>query len=253
MAGADRYPTSMPYLFAVLFPACAPLTQPVASPTAETPAPVQELPFEEQLTGGASTDATLPLVVTLHGRGSDPVRFQKFFAKLDAPLRIVHLEAPVEEHDGRAWFSFRGKTRATLQAEVDALADRAVATTRALSASRPTVGKPVVVGFSQGSIVVYAMVLRHPEVFEKALPIAGGMMTQMPADVHDGEVQMPKVIAMHGQRDPVMYPGMSAEAAAALEQLGFPAEVRFFPENVHWIDGELELALHQELTPSSKL
>ena len=225
-----------------------------ASPTAPGPASRPEpaptaLAYEEQLTGGASADDVLPLVVTLHGRGSDPVRFQKFF-DLDFAARIVHLQAPIKEHDGRAWFVFRGKTGATLRAEVDELADQATRTIERLVEERPTVGRPTLVGFSQGSIVVYAMVLRHPEAFEKALPVAGGLMSDPPPPM-DKDASMPEVVAMHGERDPVIPPRASVSAIAALDQLGFPAQMRSFPDNVHWIDGDLKRALHDELRPES--
>ncbi|MEO0600489.1 MAG: alpha/beta fold hydrolase [Myxococcota bacterium] len=224
--------------------ACTRSSQP-ARP-AESPEPAT-LRWEEQLTGGADTNAELPLVITLHGRGSTPQGFRRFFERLDVPVRIVHLEAPVLEHDGRAWFTFRGKTRETLQAEVDDLADQAVRVTQELQKTKPTKGEPVVVGFSQGSIVVYAIVLRHPDAFAKAIPVAGGLMSQMPPS--SASEERPEVIAMHGERDPVMNPGMSARAAEQLKALGFPAEARFFPDNVHWIDGDLERALHDELRP----
>ncbi|MEN0066738.1 MAG: prolyl oligopeptidase family serine peptidase [Myxococcota bacterium] len=210
-----------------------------------TPAKPQLLPWVEQLTANANKDATLPLVVTMHGRGSDPERFQKFFADLDVPMRIAHLEAPVLEHDGRAWFTFRGRTRQDLRNEVDRLADLAVKTTERIEQTRPTEGKPILVGFSQGAMVVYACVLRHPGVYRKALPVSGVLFTEPPTDHNAGD--MPPVVAMHGERDPVIGPAASVDAVRALQQLGTQAELRLFPDAVHWIDGELQKALFEEL------
>ncbi len=204
------------------------------------------LPWVEQYVGGASAEhGPLPLVVTLHGRGSTPERFRSFFEDLTEPLRIVHLEAPVSEHDGRAWFTFRGKATEALHAEIDGLADRAERTVRDVLAARSTEGKPVVMGFSQGSMVVYAMVLRHPARFAKAIPVSGVLLSSMPPSVDAAE--MPPIVAMHGERDPIIGPAASARAVAELTSRGMPAELRLFPEAVHWIDGDLQQALFEEL------
>jgi len=239
----------LPFLVVAVAPlACSP-SMTVRPEASADPAPaLAPLPYEVQLVGGATEQDRLPLVVTLHGRGSDPVRFQRFFADLGFPARIVHLEAPVEEHDGRAWFSFRGKDRATLQAEVDELADRAVLTTEQLRARLPSYGKPALVGFSQGSMVVYTMLVRHPAVFDVAVPVAGAYFGTRAA-LDDG-AELPPVIAMHGLKDPVMSPGSSAAAVDALRRAGFPAELRTFPDAVHWISGDLKRALHDALRPS---
>jgi len=53
---------------------------------------VEPLPFHEQITGGAAPTDELPLIVTLHGRGSDPARFTRFFEDHDlllCPAAIV--------------------------------------------------------------------------------------------------------------------------------------------------------------------
>lgn len=205
------------------------------------------LPWVEQVTGDASPDDPLPLVVTLHGRGSDPERFQKFFEDLDVPVRIAHLQAPVAEHDGRAWFTFRGKSRDRIRDEIDLLADAAVRTTERILASRQTLGKPVVTGFSQGAMVVYSMALRHHDRFAKALPVSGVLMNDPPPEM-DGPA-MPKVVALHGMRDPIIGPSASRRAVATLEKMGVNAELKLFPDAVHWIDGELKAALHAELRP----
>ena len=200
----------------------------------------------EQLTGGASAHETLPLIVTLHGRGSDPKRFQSFFQDLPAKMRIVHLQAPVKEQDGRAWFQFRGKTRDMIGEEIDLLADLAVQTTSKVMSARPTEGKPAVVGFSQGAMVVYAIAMRHPQTFRKAIPVSG-VLIDMPENPPVGDA-MPPVVALHGERDPVIGPRASTDAVRQLTKMGVDARVELIPGAVHWIDGDLKKALYRELT-----
>ena len=216
-------------------------TAPIGVPK---PVAATTLPALEQLVGGVQPGEPAAWVVTLHGRGSDPERFQRFFADMPGPARIFHLEAPVKEHDGRAWFTFRGKFSGDLQREIQSLAAKANRTVADLEKRYPTVGKPSVVGFSQGSMVVYDMVLQAPEMYAQALPVSGAMLTPMPEDMPH---EVPPVVALHGMKDPIIGPSASQRAINSFAKYGLDASLRTFPDAVHWIDGELKTALHQAL------
>jgi phospholipase/carboxylesterase len=218
---------------------------PSAAQGAEGPAP---LPYVEQVTGGADPESALPLVVTLHGRGSTPESFRQFFESMDAPARLIHLRAPIEEHDGRAWFTFWNHSRAGLMDEMRTLAERAVATAEQVREARPTRGEPLITGFSQGAMLVYVIALRHPEAFAAALPVSGVCFDGFYGDVPpERYAEMPPIVAFHGLDDPIIPVRSERRTIEALQRRGVTAELRTFPDVPHWIMRGLRTDLHAEI------
>ncbi|MEM1414793.1 MAG: alpha/beta hydrolase-fold protein [Myxococcota bacterium] len=211
---------------------------------AEAPAP-EPLPYVELRTAGAGEGAELPMVVALHGRGSDETRFLRFFEGYPTPARIISVQAPVDEGNGRAWWSFRGKSGAEVAAEMRGLAERIVATTRAAEARYPTRGLPALTGFSQGAMLVYLLALEHPRVFGRAISVAGVLFDRFVPDALPAGV--PPIVALHGSRDPVIPPSSERRSIASLQARGADARYREFDDVPHWIMGELKTALHEEL------
>src|SRR5262249_47724712 len=75
----------------------------------------------------------------------------------------------------------------------------------AIARVRPTVGKPIVSGFSQGGGMSFAIALRHPELIAFACPYAG----EVPASVFRGvtpPAARPEVHAIQGEADTVVVP-----------------------------------------------
>lgn len=208
---------------------------------------VELLRHHVQLTGGARPEDTLPLIVTLHGRSGTPAHFTRFFTDLDVPARLLHLEAPVEEGDGRAWFTFRFKTPDMLAEETRLLARRAVATTRRFMETHPTRGQPVVTGFSQGAMIVYLIALEHPDAFAEAFPVAGLLVTDYGIGP-DSLAHLPPIVAFHGEDDPIMSVASERRTIATLRSRGARAELRTYPNVAHWIQRGLKDDLHRELT-----
>ncbi|MGF1468307.1 MAG: alpha/beta hydrolase [Sandaracinaceae bacterium] len=212
--------------------------------TAARPEP---LAYVEQLTGGADPGDRLPLVITLHGRGATPESFQQFFEAMAHPARLIHLEAPIEEHDGRAWFTFWNHTPQGLANTMATLADRAAETARRVARDRPTRGRPVVTGFSQGAMLVYIMALRHPDAFAAYLPVSGVLPRAFTPDAGARLDDLPPIVAFHGEADPIIPLSAERRTIAMLRAHGANAEIRTFPDIPHWIMGALREDLHREL------
>ncbi|MEO0325356.1 MAG: hypothetical protein AAF447_20530 [Myxococcota bacterium] len=237
--------------------ACSPSSPPAAPPSASAPESAPEapepaaapLPALELRTAGAPEGAELPLVVALHGRGSDEVRFLRFFEGYPEPARILSVQAPVDEGNGRAWWSFRGKSGAEVAAEMRGLAARIIATTEQAMARYPTRGRPSLTGFSQGAMLVYLIALEHPRVFSRAVSVGGVLFDRfVPASLPAG---MPPFVALHGGRDPVISPAAERRSIARLRELGADARYREFEDVPHWIMGTLKDAFHEELAAAA--
>lgn len=217
-----------------------------AAPATATNAPPKPLNFIERVTGNPESGASLPLVVALHGRGDTPEGFTERLSGYTHAARFVYLEAPIDEGKGRGWFTFDPMpgSRKRTTAKVRRLVDRLMVSLDRIEASSGTQGKPVLLGFSQGAMVVYAAALAHPERFAAALPVSGALFeTLIPEDMGERGPKLPPVIAFHGEDDPVIPARASVRAIDTLKAAGASAEIRRFAGVPHWITGDMKKSL----------
>ena len=116
-----------------------------------------------------NTDPESPLVVLLHGRGSNEQEILPLSGHLPASRSYVAVRAPIAEGAGFAWFANRGIGRPrpeSLRANIDWFREW-------LDAEAPT-GRPVVlVGFSGGAAFAGGLVLDDPSRFAGAAILYG--------------------------------------------------------------------------------
>ena len=142
----------------------------------------EPLPYIELVTGGAAADAELPLIIALHGRGDTAEDFAPLFRDFAVPARVAVLRPPHAWGGGQAWFigaRAHVDNRAAIAAELLALADRVVATAEAIRARPSDARRPVVMGFSQGGMLAWAVALEHPRAFSAAFPASGFLFPEM--------------------------------------------------------------------------
>jgi phospholipase/carboxylesterase len=186
-------------------------------------APEPPLQFVERVLGGAATDE-LPLLIALHGLGDSPESFIELFDDLGLPLRVVAPRAPDPYAVGTSWFPIDDPKRAP-----DAIVARAaliVKLVEHLRSTRKIRGKPIVMGFSQGGMLSFALAAYHPARFAAALPIAGMLPASLPAFQ-----KAPKgfrVIAFHGREDARIPYADGERTVARLKRAGTEASLTGF-------------------------
>ena len=218
-------------------------SSPASAARAERPQP---LPFIEIVTGGARAGDELPLIIALHGRGDTAEGFAPLFRDMPVRARVAVLRPPHAWGGGQAWF-LGGWTpadkRAATAAELLAHADRVAATAEAIRTSRPTRGKPVVMGFSQGGMLTWAVALKHPRAFAAAFPVAGFLFPEMLEQTRLDAPAMPPIVAFHGGADPLVSADDDRRGVRLLEKRGVRVDLRIYPGVQH----ELPPALVSEL------
>jgi phospholipase/carboxylesterase len=106
-------------------------------------------------------DATVPLVVLLHGRGSKEREIAGLADHLPTGPSYVAVRAPIAEGGGFAWFANRGVGRPVAESLADAMT-----WFRAWLEDVAPPGRPVVlVGFSGGATFAGGLVLDNPTRF----------------------------------------------------------------------------------------
>jgi phospholipase/carboxylesterase len=237
-------------LAALLLTACERSAPEPAPPPAATAAPAASGPPEaagvrylERLTGGASADEPLPLVVAMHGLGDRPEAFAPVYTSLPARARLI---VPYGEpwNEGFSWFPPGSLDDPARLADGTArAADRVAAMIEVLSRTRPTRGKAIVTGFSQGGMLSFTLAVRHPELVAAAFPVGGLLAPALvPASWPMGKVA-PPLLAFHGEADERVPIARARASVEALRALGLDARLSSYPGVGHAIPPALRADL----------
>lgn len=207
--------------------------------TESAAAPPPPLAYVER-TIAAPADAKLPLVVVMHGLGSSPEEILSLLDGFDVPVRVIAPRAPDRWEVGTSWYPIDEPARAT--AVVQRRAAAVVALTAAVARARPTRGKPIVTGFSQGGVLSFALAAYHPAKLTAALPIAGMLRATSPA-FRKAPAGF-RLIALHGQDDQRI-PFAQAEATVArLQKVGTRASLEGFEGVGHTVSPAMLARFH---------
>lgn len=211
-----------------------PATPAPASAPAATAQPVG-LGVVELTTGGAAKDATLPLIVALHGLGDRPEAFAGVFDGFASPARILVPRAFDAWGDGYSWFPFRPADGDAQRAPgIERAAERVANDIAIWAKRRPTRGKPIVTGFSQGGMLSFAIAARHPDLVRAAFPI-GGVLPEPLWPALDAAKPSVRIVALHGEADERVPLGPTRRGVDALVARGFAARLESFPGVGHGI------------------
>lgn len=211
-----------------------------------------ELYYIEAVFGGARFEDPMPMAVLIHGRG-DRARIPGGpFWGLGAPIRVIVPQAPEPLGAGYEWLPVR-----VGQGLVDRLTTSLVARAaqvalmlRELQRTLPTVGRPLVAGFSQGGMLTFALAVQHSDVVEAAFPLSAWLPPALVPTYRRDDVVFPRIRGMHGTADRVIPPDPTEDAYVLLRERGFDAELVLFDGVGHEMTEAMNEQLHQWLLES---
>ncbi len=204
--------------------------------------------YLEHVTGGSRADDRLPMIVVLHPMGGDPADMLYLFERYSRPARLIFPYG----HPGGGKYLWYDSVREDVAAPVVTReADRLAAVLAALVVARPTLGKPLVTGFSQGGIMTFALAVTHPESLAAAFPISGMLPPSLyPSAAISSRPRpraFPPVMAFHGDVD-LAVPTRSARASIAeLQHAGYVAELHEFAGLGHDLSDQEQRALLERI------
>ncbi|HEY6555764.1 MAG TPA: dienelactone hydrolase family protein [Polyangiaceae bacterium] len=206
-----------------------------------------DIAYIELLTGGAQEEQRLPLIIAIHGLGDRPDRFAGFVDAFDVPARIVLPRGLTAHGDGFSWFWFGdGRDVARISSGVEAAAARLARAIDVISRERPTRGKAIVTGFSQGGMLSFALAVLHPELVGAAYPLAGVVPPPLIEKIPDAG-RFPPIFALHGEADSVIRLADTRRSVAALKKRGLAVELKTYPGVQHTPSFEMGFELFQQL------
>ena len=214
------------------------------------------LSLEHLIRPSSLTEGEPPVMFLLHGYGSNEEDLFSFAPELPKELCIISVRAPYPmEPYGNAWYAInfdaqQGKWSDDVQAASSR--DKIVAfigeacTAYGLDAARVTL-----LGFSQGTILSYAVALSYPEKIENVIALSGYINERiLITDYQDKNHKNLSIYASHGQVDQVIPPEWAQKASPFLDKLGienvyeeFPVGHGVAPENFYslkkWLVGKI--------------
>lgn len=180
----------------------------------------------------ASDDA--PLIVLLHGRGTNRFDLMALADHMPAQARVVFPEAPFNAAAwgygmGAAWYQYLGRNRPgpdSFSRSLDELAEL-IGHYQAQSV--------VVGGFSQGGTVSMAYALTHPGALAGVLNFSGFLADHPRVVASPENVGGVKFFWGHGHQDPSIPFDLALEGRAELARAGADLTSRDYDIG-HWID-----------------
>ncbi|MBI4820908.1 MAG: dienelactone hydrolase family protein [Deltaproteobacteria bacterium] len=219
----------------------------LAVASARTP----RLEYVERVTAGADPSTRLPMIVAIHGLGDRPDQFAKLFDGYQRPARIILPRAPLPWQGGFAWFPFRVRDQdeSQLAAGIEDAADRVSALIEALVRERPTLGRPVITGFSQGGMTTFRVAAERPELIRAALPIGGLLPPALFPTA--SRATKPRIRGFHGEVDPAVPLAGARQAIQAFQAAGYSAVLLEYPNTGHFIPPAMRADLMNALAAAT--
>lgn len=221
---------------------------PPKEPERTTQGEIEGVRYLEHMTGGARPDERVPMIVALHAMGGDPASLLEVFQRYRGRARWI---LPYGHPNGGMYIWYASVREDVPASLVTQETDRIATALAALIAIRPTLGKPLVTGFSQGGIMTFALAVTHPEALAAAFPISG----LLPSSLYPSETLsskplpaiLPPIIAFHGAVD-LAVPTQSARTSMAeLRRAGYTAELHEYAGVAHDITREEENAILERI------
>lgn len=208
-------------------PLPAPSSQSAAAQGKAARGEIAGVRYLEHMTGGARAEERVPMIVGLHPMGGDPADFLQLLQRYRRRARLI---LPYGHPSGGMYVWYDSVSEDVAAPMVRRETERLAAALAALVAARPTIGKPLVTGFSQGGIMTFALAVTHPDTLAAAFPVSGLLPPSLyPSTSFSAEpraVPLPAVMAFHGAADLAVPTSGARASIAELQSAGYNAELR---------------------------
>jgi phospholipase/carboxylesterase len=176
-----------------------------------------------------------PVIVMLHGYGSDENDLFSFASELPSEYAIISLKAPYKlDPYGNAWYNIyfdapQGKwsdddqaieSRKLVNSVLDEIAEKYPVDKQRIT----------LLGFSQGTILSYAVALSYPEKVKNVIGLSGYINAKiLIEDYEHKDFSNLRVYASHGSVDQVIPVEWARKTVPFLKSLNIPCHYSEFP------------------------
>lgn len=195
----------------------------------------QALSLTHNYRASSNTDRKPPVIIMLHGFGSDENDLFSFASELPAEYSIISLKAPIPMQPyGNAWYNiYFDNSNGKFSDDEQAIASRelvSVCIDEIVEAYDVDPKRVTLLGFSQGTILSFAVALSYPQKVKNVIGLSGyinkDILLKGYADNDFGHL---KVYSSHGSSDQVIPVEWARKTAPFLEGLNIPCSYSEFP------------------------
>ena len=176
-----------------------------------------------------------PLLLLLHGYGSNEEDLFSFASELPEEYYVISARAPFDMGFGSyAWYAINfdaDENKFSDIPQAQQSRDLIASFIDELIANYPIDSSNVtLIGFSQGTILSYAIALSYPEKIQRVVAMSGYLNTEMvKPNFENNNFSNLKIFASHGTVDQVVPVDWARKAAPALTQLGIDIVYKEYP------------------------
>ena len=176
-----------------------------------------------------------PLLLLLHGYGSNEEDLFSFASELPEEYYVVSARAPYDMMYGSyAWYAINFDADENKFSDIEQAKlsrDLIVKFIDELIENYPIDVKNItLIGFSQGSILSYAVALSYPEKVQRLVAMSGYLNTEIAVEGFEkNDFSNLKIFASHGTVDQVIPVDWARKATPVLENLGISFVYKEYP------------------------
>ena len=176
-----------------------------------------------------------PLLLLLHGYGSNEEDLFSFASELPEEYYVVSVRAPYELGYGSyAWYAINfdaDENKFSDVPQAQQSRDLIANFIDELVANYPIdATKVTLIGFSQGTILSYAIALSYPEKIQRVVAMSGYLNVEMATpNFENNNFSHLKIFASHGTVDQVVPVDWARKAAPTLTHLGIEVVYKEYP------------------------
>lgn len=213
----------------------------------------QTLLLEHNYKAPITASTNPPAIIMLHGFGSDENDLFSFSSELPDEYAIISLKAPIRlEPYGNAWYNiYYNHPQGKFSDDEQAIASRdlvARCIDEIVEKYKVDSQKITLIGFSQGTILSFAVALSYPEKIKNVIGLSGYVNKDiLVPNYKDKNFNNLKIYTSHGTQDQVIPIDWARESKPFFEQLNidctyseFPVGHGVAPENLMELQNWLE-------------
>lgn len=176
-----------------------------------------------------------PLLLLLHGYGSNEEDLFSFASELPQEYFVVSVRAPFDlMYNSYAWYAINfdaDENKFSDMVQARDSRDLIAGFIDDLIEKHPIDAQNVtLIGFSQGSILSYAVALSYPQKVQRVVGMSGYLNTEMATEsFENNDFSNLQVFASHGTADQVIPVEWARKTEPALKQLDIPVVYKEYP------------------------
>jgi len=199
-------------------------------------------------------DGTAPLLIMLHGYGSNEEDLFSFSSELNPKLRIVSFRAPLNlGMGGYAWYSINFDADQNKFSDLEQAQNSMTKLKQEIEDLQHSYGNTqentFLLGFSQGCILSMALGLNYPKTVSKIIGLSGYLMKELLPEAFD-DLSKVDIYNSHGTMDQVIPVSWAEKTAGFMEEHHisyvfetYPAGHGVNPQNFfamrNWLDSRI--------------